>query len=197
MKTEAGRTYFYLRLKDLISNAGIRLIEMSFKNNTEIDLYFVRMGEVGLYYDAEKYNEDAIIAMFQDLGFNIMSNPDDILVEKIRIAAIELIYFANNMNSLVRNSNYISEKLETPYDKLSRVFSKKTGKTLENYILRLKMEKVKQLIANQEYTLSEIAYMLEYSSVQYLSNQFKKITGMTVSQFKDSDVKEWIPIEQL
>ncbi len=197
MKTEAGRTYFYLRLKDLISNAGIRLIEMSFKNNTEIDLYFVRMGEVGLYYDAAKYNEKAIIALFQDLGFTIMSNPDDILVENIRIAAIELIYFANNMNSLVRNSNYISEKLETPYDKLSRVFSKKTGKTLENYILRLKMEKVKQLIANQEYTLSEIAYMLEYSSVQYLSNQFKKITGMTVSQFKESDVKEWIPIEQL
>ncbi len=194
---DSGRKYLHLRLKDLISNAGIRLIEISCMDKTGIDLFFVRLGEVGLYYDSEKYDAQAIISLFAELGFNLLRDPEDVIVEKIRIAAIELIYYANNVNSLIRNSDYISEKLEMPYEKLSRVFSKKTGKTLENYILRLKIEKVKQLISNQEYTLSEIAYMLDYSSVQYLSNQFKKVTGMTVSQYKESDLKEWIPMEQI
>ena len=195
--TETGRKYLHLRLKDLISNAGIRLIEISFKNREGIDLYFVRMGEVGIYYDPEKFTELSLIALFSELGFSLLRDPEDVIVEKIRIAAIELIYYANNVNSLIRNSNYISEKLEMPYDKLSRVFSKKTGKTLENYIVRLKIEKVKQLLSNGEYSLSEIAYMLGYSSVQYLSNQFKKTTGITVSQYKESENQEWTPIEQL
>ena len=192
---DSGRKYIHLRLKDLISNAGIRLIEVSFKHHYDIDLFFVRMGEVGLYYDTEKHTEQSVTALFTELGFTPLRDIDAVIVERIRIAAIELIYYANNVNSLIRNSDYISEKLEMPYDKLSRIFSKKTGKTLESYIVRLKIEKVKQLIANGEYSLSEIAYMLDYSSVQYLSNQFKKITGITVSQYKDSEVKDWTPIE--
>jgi AraC family transcriptional regulator len=195
--TDFSRKYLHLRLKDLISNAGIRLIEISFKDKIGIDLFFVRLGEVALYYDSEKYSEESLIALFGELGFSILRDPEDVIVEKIRVAAIELIYYAGNSNSLVRNSDYISEKLEMPYEKLSRIFSKKNGRTLENYLLHLKIEKVKQLISNQEYTLSEIAYMLDYSSVQYLSNQFKKVTGMTVSQYKDNDLTALIPMEQV
>jgi len=194
---DTNRKYLHLKLKDLISNAGIRLIEISFKENSNIDLAFVRLGEVGLYYNPERYDEPSISILFSELGFLVLREQEEVIVERIRVAAIELIHYANNTNSLIRNSDYISEKLEMPYEKLSRIFSKKTGKTLENYILHLKIEKVKQLISSQEYTLSEIAYMLEYSSVQYLSNQFKKVTGMTVSQYKESGNKSWIPLELL
>ncbi len=191
------RKYIYLRLKDLISKAGIRLIEITFKDKEGIDLFSVRLGEVELYYNPEKYDKKAIALLFSEIGFALLIDPDDVIMEKIRIAAIELIHYANNANSLIRNSDYISEKLGIPYEKLSRLFSKKTGKTLENFILRLKIEKVKHLIYSQDYTLSEIAYMLDYSSVQYLSNQFKKVTGISVSQYKESGNKDWLPMEEI
>ena len=100
--SEMGRKYLHLRLKDLISNAGIRLIQLSFKNYEGIDLYFVRMGEVALYFDEGKYNEQDIAQLFIELGFNLLKEPEDVIVERIRIAAIELIYYANNVNSLIR-----------------------------------------------------------------------------------------------
>lgn len=179
------RTYIQLRLKDLISKAGVRLIEVALKYAPGIELHYVRMGEAGLYYDASLHDEAAIHQIFQELGFPILNDPEDEIVERIRIAAIELIHYAGNVNSLIRNSDYISERLELPYDKLSRIFSRKMGRTLESYLIQLKIEKAKELIVSGKYTLSEIAYMLDYSSVQYLSNQFKKVMGITVSQFKE------------
>lgn len=87
--------------------------------------------------------------------------------------------------------------MQIPYSKLSKIFSSETGVTLEKYLILLKIERVKKLIINNEYTLSEIAYMLGYSSVQYLSNQFKKTTGFTVSQFKNGAQVERIPLENI
>jgi AraC family transcriptional regulator len=186
-----GRNYIQLKLKDLISKAGVRLIEVYVSQAEGLDLHYAHMGEVGLYYDATIYDENKIGAFFTGLGFELLTDPEDELVERIRIAAIELIHYASNVNSL------ISERLQMPYDKLSRIFSKKKSVTLEAYLIKLKIEKAKELIASDKYTLSEISYMLEYSSVQYLSNQFKKVTGVTVSQFKESPNTFRIPIEDL
>lgn len=192
-----GRKYTQLKLKDLISKAGVKLIEVFFRHVDGVDLHYVHMGEAAFYYDPEKHSEESLAAMFSELGFTVLNDPEDELVERIRIAAIELVHYANNVNSLIRKSDYISERLEMPYDKLSRVFSRKTGKTLEAYLIQLKIEKAKELILSEKYTLSEISYMLEYSSVQYLSNQFKKVTGLTVSQFKESASDFRIPLEDL
>lgn len=192
-----GRNYIQLKLKDLISKAGVRLIELYVSQAEGMDLHYAHMGEVGLHYDPERYNDEKITAFFKELGFGILLDPEDELVERIRIAAIELIHYAGNVNSLIRNSDYISERLQMPYDKLSRIFSRKKSITLEAYLIKLKIEKAKELIASDKYTLSEISYMLDYSSVQYLSNQFKKVTGITVSQFKESPNTFRIPIEDL
>ena len=194
---EQGRNYIQIKLKDLISKAGVKLIEMYFKHAPDMSLHYARMGEVGLYYNPAAHDEAEISTIFKDLGFETLTDPEDEIVERIRIAAIELIHFANNTNSLIRNSDYISERLEMPYDKLSRIFSKKKGKTLETYMIQLKIEKAKELIVSDKYTLSEISYMLDYSSVQYLSNQFKRVTGLTVSQFKDEPNQHRIPIEEI
>ena len=105
------------------------------------------------------------------------------MTEQIKAASIELVHQYNNANSLLRNSDYLSEKLGLPYEKLSKHFREQTGTTLEQYLILLKVEKAKELIAYGEHTLSEIAYILGYSSVQWLSTQFKKVTGYTVSQY--------------
>jgi len=192
-----ARINLTLKLRNLISKSGIKLIELHFRYVSGIDIHYVHLGEVSLFYDASSLTQQQIEEALKDLGFEIIYDPEDVIVEKIRIAAIELIHFANNVNSLIRNSDYISERLELPYDRLSRIYSRKTGNTLEQYLISLKIEKAKELILNNEYTLSEVAYMLGYSSVQYLSNQFKKTTGLTVSQFKDSEDPSRIALEDI
>ena len=132
-----------------------------------------------------------------ELGFTVVTDANESLVENIKVAAIELIHHSNNMSSLIRNSDYISDRVQVPYDKLSKVFSLVTNMTLEKYLILLKIERAKELILNSEYTLSEISYMLGYSSVQYLSNQFKKTTGFTVSQYKNGAPVERIPLENI
>lgn len=192
-----ARINLTLKLRNLVSRAAIRLIELHFQHVSGIGLQYVHLGEVSLFYDPSVFTPQTLKERFAELGFEVLTDPDDAIVEKIRIAAIELIHFANNVNSLIRNSDYISERLEMPYDKLSRIYSKKTGQTLEQYLINLKVEKAKELILNNEFSLSEIAYMLGYSSVQYLSNQFKKTTGVTVSQFKELPDAHRIPLEDI
>ena len=106
------------------------------------------------------------------------------MVEQIKLAVIELIHYYNNANSLIRNSDYLVEKLGYTYQYLSSIFSKHENITLEKYIIVQKIEKAKELLEFENYTLSEISFMMGYSSVQYLSNQFRQITGVSVSDYK-------------
>ena len=119
-------------------------------------------------------------------GFEIIADKEQILVTQIKQAVIELIHYMNNMNSVVRKSEYLVEKLNKSYSQLSRIFSKHEHITLEKYIILQKIERIKNLILQDEYSLSEISYMMDYSSVQHLSNQFKKITGYSVTEFKNN-----------
>ena len=131
-------------------------------------------------------DEPRLSGILNKYGFEIIKDRDEVLVEEIKQAVIELIHYMNNMNSVVRKSEYIVEKLGKSYSHLSRVFSKHEPMTLEKYIILQKIERIKELIDQDEYTLSEIAYMMDYSSVQYLSNQFKKITGYSVTEYKQA-----------
>jgi len=181
----------------MISNSAIKLIEMYFNGITSIEINNITLGKVSLTYNKSEISLAKITHHFNELGFQEIVNPNIILVEKIKLAAIELIYLANNTSSLIRNSQYISDRVQESYPKISKVFSDETGVTLEKYLILLKIEKIKELVIQDELSLSEIAYMLDYSSVQYLSNQFKKTTGYTVSQFKKLEHKQRIPLEDL
>jgi AraC-like DNA-binding protein len=136
--------------------------------------------------DVDKINVDEFQKLLNRYGFDIIKDKDLILVEQIKQAVIELIHYMNNMNSVVRKSEYLVEKLGKSYSHLSRVFSTYEHMTLEKYIILQKIERIKELIDEDELTLSEIAYMMDYSSVQYLSNQFKKITGISVTEYKNN-----------
>ncbi|MCB9173856.1 MAG: helix-turn-helix transcriptional regulator [Flavobacteriales bacterium] len=188
------KTYY---LKNMLGKSCIRLIELNFSLIKPVSIQHVKIGEVCLSYNENEISEKKIIDQFKSLGFELLQNADCILVEKIKQAAVELIFYSYNSNSLIRNSDYISQKLQLPYDKLSKIFKKQTKTTLEKYIILLKIEKAKEMLSHGEFSVSEISFMLGYSSVHYLSNQFKKTTGITISKFKENPNKYRVSLENL
>lgn len=181
----------------MLGKSCIRLIELNFSLIKPVSIQHVKIGEVCLSYNENEISEKKIIDQFKSLGFELLQNADCILVEKIKQAAVELIFYSYNSNSLIRNSDYISQKLQLPYDKLSKIFKKQTKTTLEKYIILLKIEKAKEMLSHGEFSVSEISFMLGYSSVHYLSNQFKKTTGITISKFKENPNKYRVSLENL
>jgi len=157
-----------------------RLLELAFEKE-QLPILKIESGKILILQETDIERVSAII---EQNGFQIMEDKNLILVEQIKLAVIELIQYANNSNSIIRNSDYLVGKLGFSYPQLSSIFSEYEGVTLEKYIIQNKIEKTKELLQEEEMTLSEIAYQMGYSSVQYLSNQFKKITGMTVSQWR-------------
>ncbi len=186
-----------LTLKNMVSKSCLKLIELYFKNIEGVIIQQVFLGKVILLQDENKINNQQLKEHFNEIGFEVVEDEDVILTERIKVAAIELIVFASNNNSIIRNSDYISDRVQEPYDKISKVFSRVTGTTLEKYIILLKIEKAKELVLEDKLTLSEISYQLDYSSVQYLSRQFKQITGYTFSEFKDLEHPPRILLEHL
>jgi len=129
-------------------------------------------------------------------GLELMEDHNAILVEKIKNVIVEMVHYEDELPK-VKHSVYISEKLNHGYTYLSNLFTETTGITIEHYILLHKIEKVKELIIYDELNLTEIAYKLNYSSVAHLSNQFKKITGLTPSFYKSLKHKKRTVLENL
>jgi len=117
-------------------------------------------------------------------GLGLLDDKKNILVEKIKNVIIEMIHFSDELPK-VNDSDYISEKLNYDDTYLSNTFSDVKGMTIQKYIIMNKIERVKELLLYDELSLTEIAWKLNYSSVAHLSNQFKKITGLTPTYFKE------------
>lgn len=177
-----------LHLKNMLSRSCVQLIERELSEFPSITWFRAELGQIRFRLNREDALPE-VEALMEKLGFPPIQNTEIVLVEEAKTAAIELIWLANNSNSLIRNSDYIADKLGQPYDRISRLFSKHCGITLERYILLLKMEKTKELLLGREYSLSEISFLLGYSSVQYLSRQFKQICGLTVSEFLEDPAR--------
>ena len=170
----------------MTSNCCIKLLNIIFKKN-DIQVNTLRLGYANVTYDYTKISKNKIIEIVNNEGFEVLKNKEEQIVEQTKLAVIELIHEMSNANSIVQKAGYIVEKLGLNYRFLSKLFSKYEPVTLEKYIILNKVEKIKRLIDGEEYSLSEIAYMMDYNSVQYLSNQFKKETGMSLSEYKKSD----------
>jgi YesN/AraC family two-component response regulator len=184
-----------VQLKHMFTKSCIKLLEHSLKQNFPEIEFEVSLGLVKWQSELSPQKIESLKNVVSEIGFPAITSPDQTIVESIKLAALELIFLSMNINSLVRNSDYISNKLQLPYDKLSRIFTKETGTQLEKYLIVLKIEKTKELIDRNEFSLSEIAFVLGYSSVQYLSNQFKKICNATISTYKYDGVPERVPVE--
>src|SRR5690606_28337477 len=117
------------------------------------------------------------------LGFEVIDDRKSLIIEKIKNIIIDLVHHQDN-DTKSNLSDVLSSKLHHDYNYLSNLFSEIEGTTIEKYFIAQKIEKVKELLVYDELSLSEIAFRLNYSSVAYLSNQFKKVTGLTPSHFK-------------
>jgi len=144
----------------------------------------VELGEVEIMEDISARQLDSLNIGLKESGLELMSDKKSILVEKIKTMIIELVHY-NDDQIKINLSDYLSEKLNYNYTYLANLFTEVKGTTIEQYYIAHKIEKVKELLVYHDLNLTEIAWKLHYSSVAHLSNQFKKKTGLTPSQFKN------------
>ncbi len=145
----------------------------------------VELGEADIEENITKEQYDQLNNALKKLGLELMDDKKSMLIEKIKNVIVELIHYSDNDEELKMNfSDYLSERLQYNYTYLANLFSEVQGTTIEHYIIYHKIERVKELLVYDELTLTQIAYKLNYSSVAHLSNQFKKVTGLTASHFK-------------
>lgn len=143
----------------------------------------VDLGEAEIKENISPDQRNQLDLALKKSGLELMEDKKAILIEKIKNIIVELIHYSDEPLK-VNLSNYLSEKLNYNYTYLANLFSEVQGTTIEHFFIMHKIERVKELLVYDEITLTEIAYLLHYSSVAHLSNQFKKITGLTPSHFK-------------
>jgi AraC-like DNA-binding protein len=148
-----------------------------------IPYLFVQLGTIELPKEATAEQREQLKTTLLRSGLELLDDPKIILIEKIKSVIIEMIHYDEDLPK-VNYSDYISKKLGYDYTYLSNMFSEVKGTTIQQFIIKHKIERVKELLLYDEHNLTEISYLLHYSSVAHLSNQFKKITGLSPSYFK-------------
>ena len=156
----------------------------------------VDLGVIEIFEDFTSTQREQLKINLKKSGLELLDDKKSVLVDSIKILIIDMIRNCDE-EPKVNYSDYISEKLGYDYTYLSNVFSEVKGITLQHYIIINKIERVKELILYEELSLTEIAYRLHYSSVAHLSNQFKKITGLTPTYFKGMANKRRENLENL
>jgi AraC-like DNA-binding protein len=150
-----------------------------------LNLHFrtVELGEIEIIENITPEQRIQLKKALALSGLELMDDKKAILIERIKGVIVEMVHYAEEQPKY-KFSEYISEKLQYDYTYLANLFSEVTGTTIENYIISHKIERVKELLIYDELNLTEISYLLNYSSVAHLSMQFKKVTGLTPTFFK-------------
>lgn len=171
-------------IKNMVCNRCIKVVRDEFEK-LGLVIKNIQLGEVEVINDEAKLDMKKINDVLVANGFELLNNKNAKTIEKVKILIIDLMKTVDSGKDININFHeYLAQQTGLNYNYLSTLFSSLEGTTIEKYIIHLKIEKVKELIVYNELTLSEISYRLGYSSVQHLSNQFKKITGLTPSYFK-------------
>lgn len=170
-------------VKEELKKLGLRYIS--------VDLGVVEIMESTTQVQLDQLKENLLMS-----GLEVLEDKRSILIEKIKNVITEMIHYSSEVPK-VNYSDYISEKLDYDYTYLANTFSEVKGITIQQFIIINKIERVKELLLYDELSLSEIAYKLHYSSVAHLSNQFKKITGLTPTFYKQLKEKRKGNLEDL
>lgn len=164
----------------------------------KLGLHFIIV-DLGMVEIMENLNAEQKKLLEKNLlvhGLELMDDKKSILIEKIKNVVVEMIHYSEEIPQ-VNYSDFISEKLHYDYTYLSNIFSKVKGMTIQQFIILHKIEMVKELLLYDELNLTEISYKLHYKSVSHLSKQFKKITGLTPSFYKNLKVKRKSNLENV
>lgn len=182
-------------VKNMVCNRCIMVVKEQLEN-LGFQTLTVELGEVTLENDISESEKQYINKALQKYGFFLIDDKKSTLIERIKNLIVELVH-QNNSNLKITLSDHLSENMHHDYNYLSNLFSEVEGTTIEKYFIAQKIEKVKELLVYDELSLSEIAYRLNYSSVAYLSSQFKKVTGLTPSHFKNIRGSKRIPLDEV
>lgn len=166
-------------------------------NRLGFDPLSIELGEVDFKQNLSTEQIEMIENTLKKYGFEVITDKRSQIIEQIKTAAIEYIYQNDANEQKLNFSDYLEKKLLKDYTYLSNLFTDMVGSTVEKYLINLKIERVKELLVYDELTLSEIAFQMGYSNVAYLSNQFKKITGLTPTYFKAIKDKKRLSIEKV
>lgn len=144
----------------------------------------VELGEIETKQDVSNEEKKELNSKIKKAGLELLEKKQGVLIEKIRQVAIDYVYKSDKKPNL-KFSVLLSKELNHSYAYLANFFAEVEASTIEQFVISLKIERIKELILFEEDTLTEIAFKLHYSSVAHLSNQFKKVTGLTPSHFKE------------
>lgn len=184
-----------LHIKNMVCDRCIMVVDSELRK-INLNPISVTLGEAILDRDITIEEKQQIKSKLQSLGFDLIDDKKNQLVEQIKNLIVNLIHY-NEEPLKINLSDYISEHIRHDYNYISNIFSEEEGTTIEKYLIAQKIEKAKELLEYNELTLSQIAFNLNYSSVAHLSSQFKKVTGMTPSQFKKSETNKRNPLDKV
>jgi len=184
-----------LFIKNMVCDRCIMVVQNEL-DKLGLDSKNVKLGEVTLTKEITPTEKEALVKTLEPLGFEVIDDKKGRIIEKIKNIIIDLVHHQDS-DVKTNLSDVLSDKLHHDYNYLSNLFSEVEGTTIEKYFIAQKVEKVKELLVYDELSLSEIAMRLNYSSVAYLSNQFKKVTGLTPSYFKQVREDKRKPLDKV
>ena len=182
-------------VKNMVCNRCIMVVQQVFESLGYIPIR-ISLGNVETTNPITDDNLKKLKKSLIGYGFDLIDDTKSRIIEKIKNLVIQSVHH-NNEDLKVNYSEYIESHLNRDYAYLSSLFSEVEGTTIEKYVILQKIERVKELLVYDELTLSEIAYQMGYSNVAYLSNQFKKVTGLTPSHFKQVKENKRKPLDEV
>ena len=182
-------------IKNMVCNRCIMVVQQVFENLDYVPVR-ISLGNVETAIPIQEGEMEKLRKALVGYGFELIDDTKSRIIEKIKNLVVQSVHH-NHEDLKVNYSEYIESHLNRDYAYLSSLFSEVEGTTIEKYIILQKIERVKELLVYDELTLSEIAYQMGYSNVAYLSNQFKKVTGLTPSYFKHIKENKRKPLDEV
>lgn len=173
-----------------------KMIVKSELGKMNLPFTLVELGEVDISEDLSAKQQKELKTSLLKFGLELLEDKKSMLIEKIKNIVVEMVHYSEEP-PLLNFSAYLSEKLNYDYNYLSNLFSEVKGITIEHFIIAHKIERAKELLIYNELTLTQIAEKLHYTNVAHLSNQFKKVTGLTPTFFKNMKHKRLTALEDL
>ncbi len=185
-----------LHIKNMVCNRCIKVVGEELEK-LGIKVNLIELGNVELKKPLDKEETVKVKEVLYENGFELIDDKKSLIIEKIKTLVIELIHYQKEKAQRINYSDFISSEIGYDYSYLSNLFSSVEGTTIEKYIINQKIEKVKELLVYDEFNLNEIAFQLGYSSVQHLSSQFKKVTGLSPTHFKSIKENKRKPLDRI
>ncbi len=181
------------KIKGMICSRCLKVLDKELKA-TGAEVVDIQLGKIVIRYRPTKIDKSLIEQIIQENEFEIILDKESILAEQIKRWIIIYMWKTEQKEKL---SDYLTKKLNTNYETLSRAFSNTFEKTIERYSILLKMERTKELIEDGEFNFSEIAYQMGYQNLSALSRQFKRETGITMKMYRSEGISKRIPLDKI